>query len=132
METASSGGRDRIKTGSNLQSILREVTLLRERDEYWRIDVQQVRVLWARLLGPTDARAFVRKIGESRRLYRRGRATALEVDTGSYTNLCDRNRVGGHWWVSRVAAVDDATAARLGAAPPASCSAPVAFHNVLL
>jgi hypothetical protein len=120
LETASPLGLDRIKMGSNLQSILREVTLLRERDEYWRIDVQQVRVIWARLLGPTYARALVRKIRESRRLYRRGRATPLEVDTGSYTNLYDLNRVGRRWLVSRVAALDDATAARLAAAPPAS------------
>ena len=41
-------------------------------------------------------------------------------DTGSYTNLYDLNRVGGHWLVSRVAALDDATTARLAAAPPAS------------
>jgi hypothetical protein len=82
------------ETGSNLPSIVREVTLLRERDEYRRIDVQQVRVIWTRLLSPTYARALVRKIGESRRLYRRGRATPLEVDTGSYTNLYDLKRVG--------------------------------------
>ena len=62
----------------------------------------------------------MRKIGESRRLYRRGWATPLEVDAGSYTNLHDLKRVRGHWLVSRVAAVDDATAARLAAAPPAS------------
>jgi hypothetical protein len=43
-------------------------------------------------------RVIWRKIGESRRLYRRGRATALEVDTGSYTNLCDLNRVVGTGW----------------------------------
>jgi hypothetical protein len=120
LETASPLGLDQIKTGSNLQSIVREVRLLRERYEYWRIDVQQVRVIWVRLLGPTYARALVRKIGESRRLYRRGRATPLEIDTGTYTNLYDLNRVGGRWLVSRVAAVDDATAARLATAPPAS------------
>jgi hypothetical protein len=60
--------------------------------------VQQVQAIWARLRGPTYAQALVRKIGESRRLYRRGRATALEVDTGSYTNLCDLNRVVGTGW----------------------------------
>ena len=120
LETASPLGLDQIKMGSNLQSILREVTRLREHDEYWRIDVQQVRVIWARLLSPTYARALARKDGESRRLYRRGRATPLEVDTSSYTNLYDLNWVGGRWLVSRVAAVDDATAARLAAAPPAS------------
>jgi ARC6-like, IMS domain len=120
METASPLGLDRIKMGSNLQSVLREVTRLREHDEYWRIDVQQVRVIWARLLRPTYARALVRKDGESRRLYRRGRVTPLEVDNASYTNLYDLNRVGGRWLVSRVAALDDATAARLAAAPPAS------------
>jgi hypothetical protein len=120
LETASPLGLDQIKTGSNLQSIVREVTLLRERREYWRIDVQQVRVIWARLLGPTYARALVRKIGESRCLYRRGRVTPLEIETGTYTNLYDLNRVGGRWLVSRVAALDDATAARLAAAPPAS------------
>jgi hypothetical protein len=49
-------------------------------------------------------------------LYRRGRATPLEVDTRSYTNLYDLNLVRGHWLVSRVAAVDGATAARLAAA----------------
>jgi hypothetical protein len=116
LETASPLGLDQIKTGSNLQSILREVTLLRERDQYWRIDVQQVQVIWVRLLSPTSAQAIMRKIGESRRLYRRGRATPLEVDNSSYTNLYDLNLVGGHWLVSRVAAVDDATAARLAAA----------------
>jgi ARC6-like, IMS domain len=118
LETASPLGLDRIKMGSNLQSILREVTRLREHDEYWQIDVQQVRVIWARLLSPTHARALVRKIGESRRLYRRGRATPLEVDNGSYTNLYDLNRVDGRWLVWRVAALDDATAARLATAPP--------------
>jgi hypothetical protein len=97
LETASPLGLDRIKMGSNLQSIVREVTLLRERHEYWWIDVQQVRVIWARLRGPTYARALVRKIGESRRLYRRGRATPLEVDTGTYTNVYDLKRVRGHW-----------------------------------
>jgi ARC6-like, IMS domain len=120
LETASPLGLDRIKMGSNLQSMVREVTRLRARDEYWRIDVQQVREIWVRLLGPTYARVLVRKVGESRRLNRRGRATPLEVDTGSYTNLYDLNRVGGHWLVSRVAALDDATAARLAAPPPAN------------
>src|SRR5205085_3894453 len=97
-------------------------TLLRARDEGWRIDVQQVQVIWARLLSPaiTQRITLVPQIGESRRLYRRGRATPLEVDTGSYTNLYDLNRVGRHWLVSRVAALDDATAARLAAAPPAN------------
>jgi hypothetical protein len=38
LETASPLGLDRIKMGSNLQSIVREVTLLRERDKYWPID----------------------------------------------------------------------------------------------
>ena len=59
-------------------------------------------MIWARLLGPTYARALVRKIGESRRLYRRGRATPLEIDTGSYTNLYDLNLVRGHWLVLRL------------------------------
>ena len=94
--------------------------MLRERGEYWRIDVQRVRVIWARLLSPTYARALVRKTGESRRLYRCGRAALLEVDTGAYTNLYDLNRVGGLWLVSRVAALDDATAARLATPPPAN------------
>ena len=116
LETASPLGLDRIKMGSNLQSILREVALLQEHGEYWRIDVEQVRVIWVRLLSPTSARALMRKVGESRRLYRRGRARPLEVDTGSYTNLYDLNRVDGRWLVSRVAAVDNATAARLVAA----------------
>jgi hypothetical protein len=120
LETASPLGLDRIKMGSNLQSILQEVTLLREHDEYWRIDVQQVRVIWARLLSPTYARALVRKEGEARRLYRHGRATPLEVDEASYTNLYDLDRVGGRWLVARVAAVNDATAARLAATPPTS------------
>jgi hypothetical protein len=116
LETASPLGLDQIKTGSNLQSILREVTLLREHDEYWRIDVQQVQVIWVRLLSPTSAQALLHKFGESRRLYRRGRATPLQVDNSSYSNLYDLNRVDGRWLVARVAAVDDATAARLAAA----------------
>jgi hypothetical protein len=107
------------KRGSNLHNLLREVTL-RERDECWRIDVQQVRVIWARLLSPTYARALVRQIGESWRLSRRGRATPLEVDTGAYTNLYESQPRAWALVSSRVAAVDDTTAARLAAAPPAS------------
>ena len=81
-------------------------------------------VIWARLLSPAYAQALARKIGESRRLYRRGRAAPLEVDARSYTNLYDLNLVDGRWLVTRVAGLDDATAARLAAAPPAGYQAP--------
>jgi hypothetical protein len=120
MQTASPAGLAAIKTGSNLRSALQTVASLQSAGEYWHIQVGALQVLWTRVLSPAHAQALLRKVSEHRVLYRRGQSTPISTVDESYTNLYDLQRQNGHWRVSLVSTVDDATARALAGAAPAT------------
>lgn len=120
MENASPAGLATIKTGSNLQSNLKDVAALQNSGEHWQITLQDLQVVWARALSPTDAEALVHKTAEHRALYRKGSSTPLQTVDKSYTDVYHLRQVGGQWLVSLVTTVDDTTAQRLAASPPTS------------
>ena len=118
MQSARSEGLGRVKTGSSLLSTEHEVGLLQQLHEHWRISVQRVDVIWVRVIDPSHARALMRKLGETRRLYRQGQRAPMLVAQGSYYNLYDLDHIDGTWLVSQVLGLDDATGSHLASAPP--------------
>jgi len=118
MENASPSGLSLIKTDSNLRAALDAVAGLRARNQYYRIHLDGLRVLWSRVLSSTRAQALVYKAGERRVLYRRGGSAPLQTISESYTNLYTLRRVRGRWLVSYVEPKTEAQAARLLTAPP--------------
>jgi hypothetical protein len=118
MQSATSQGLGRVKTGSSLLSTEHEVGLLQQLHEHWRISVQRVDVIWVRVIDPSHARALMLKLGETRRLYRQGQRAPMLVAQGSYYNLYELDHIGGSWLVSQVLGLDDATGSHLASAPP--------------
>jgi S1-C subfamily serine protease len=129
MDTASPAGLAAIKTGSNLASTLASVAALREQGQHYRIQLDVLEVIWAKVVGADQAEALVRKINEHRVLYQRGHAHPVSDDKSSYATLYDLVRQGGRWLVTLTRILDDATAARLTAAPPDATSGPVTLNG---